>query len=435
MPEISLSAKSVPPSSIRKFMPFIDLARKSGKKVYPLHIGQPDLKSPQEYFDALRHYEWKEDLKEGFTESTVAYAKSGGLDAYRTALTEYYALYDIILKPDNIIITMGGSEALEMAFKIVADPGEKIVTPEPFFLAYFSRVQSESRKLLPITTSIDDNFQLKDFKPKLEDIIRKEKGVKAILINSPNNPTGAVYDLEQMKAVADCAKEHNLFVISDEVYREICFGCEPHISAMHFPGLEDNVIMVDSDSKRYNLCGARLGRIVSKNPKVMNAAMKLAQIRLSVSTTEQLGGMAVLGNKHYIQSVKEEYLKRRNVAREVISGGEGIKFSRPDGAFYMMVDLGNHLNGEKVDAEEFAWYMLQEFDKDGKTTSSAPAGEFYVNKKLGKSQVRLAFVINEDALRDACSVFLEGIYSFKEWKKAHPENGYIKACDALEILR
>jgi aspartate aminotransferase len=438
MPEISNTAKALPASGIRKFVPFADMAKKRGIQVYQLNIGQPDLPSVEGFGRAIKAHKFAENPIEAFPKDVVAYAKSGGMDSQRKAMSDYYCEHDIFVDPSEIIVTTGGSEALQFAFTIVGDPGDQVIVPEPFFSPYQTHAMRAGVQLIPFKTEIGDNFALKNLEQGIEDILAHNNRVKAILINSPNNPTGAVYSLQEMFAIANVARKHDLFVMSDEVYREICFDGKEHTSILHqdrIGDLSDKAILLDSLSKRYSLCGARIGMLVSKNRRVIDSAMKIAQSRLSVATLEQIGCEEAMNDFAYVEFAREAYGARRDIAFDVLSQDRGITVARPAGAFYMIIDIGKGIKGEHLCAEEFTWYMLEKFDVDKKTTMVTPANGFYLSHGAGFSEIRLAFVIGEKKLQDACKILLKGIESFKEWKQQNPADGYIRACDNYGILR
>ena len=403
MPNISQRAQNLPQSAIRKFVQYADQRKQQGIEVLHFNIGQPDILSPPEAFATLKQYSWCENQMECFPAQVIAYAKSAGIDSYRQKLIEYYQRYNINLDKDNIIITNGGSEALIFALNTICDPGDKIIIPEPYYTNYNTFCLMNDIKIIPLPTKIEDNFRLNNLR-SLEKLITSR--TKAILICTPGNPTGTVYSQIEMQQICHLALKHNLFIISDEVYRELCYDDLTHTSIMHFPEAANHSIMIDSASKRYSMCGARIGRLVTKNQEVFANVLKLAQSRLSVSTIDQLMGQAILDNTKYIETAKQEYDERRKTAYQILSQG-GLKCGYPSAALYMIVELGDN-----IDAEKFTEFMIKDFSLNNKTVLVTPAKGFYATPGLGHNQIRLAFVLNEKKIKQGCQILLEGLKEF-----------------------
>ena len=388
----------VPPSPIRKLVPFADAATAAGKKIYRINIGQPDIETPQSFWDAVHE----------FPSRVLAYGNSRGLPTYTAKLIEYYDRAGIPIVADNIVVTTGGSESIVFAMMAVCDPGDEIIVFEPFYPNYNGYAAMANATLVPVTTDPRNGYRLPsrgDIESKITDKTR------AILICSPNNPTGTVLSREEMETIASVAIDHNLFVISDEVYREFIYEGE-HTSVMHIAGLEDRAILLDSISKRFSACGARLGCLISKNKEITDAADRLAQARLCPPTLEQIGATAILDglDDEYFHAMEEEYRRRRDVAFEEISKIEGAFCRKPKGAFYMMVTLPID------DVEVFAKWMLTDFDSNGETTMIAPGPGFYATKGKGINEARLAYVLREKNLRRAIQILGEGIEAYNSAK-------------------
>ena len=378
MPKISHRGEQMPPSPIRKLVPFAEEAKKRGTKVYHLNIGQPDIVTPKAILDAVRH-----------TDMTVLeYSHSAGFESYRKKLTEYYKRFDIELTPNQIIVTTGGSEAIQFAMMACLDPGDEIIIPEPFYANYNGFSVASQTIVKPISSSIEDGFKL----PPIEDF---EKNItprtKAIMICNPNNPTGYLYSKEEMNVLKEICLKYDLYLFSDEAYREFCYDDHPHISAMNLEGMDQHVVLLDTISKRYSACGGRIGAFITKNQEVYDAAMKFAQARLSPPSFAQiLGEAAVDLPADYFDEVKAEYKKRRDVLVSRLNNIPGVVCPNPGGAFYAMAKL-------PVDsAEDFCKWLLQEFSYNGQTVMMAPASGFYATTGLGANEVRFAYVLNTD---------------------------------------
>jgi aspartate aminotransferase len=383
MPNISHRGEQMPPSPIRKLVPFAEEAKKRGTKVFHLNIGQPDIVTPKAILDAVRH-----------TDMTVLeYSHSAGFESYRKKLTEYYMRFDIDVTPNQIIVTTGGSEAILFAMMACLDPGDEIIIPEPFYANYNGFSVASQVTVKPISSSIEDGFKL----PPIEDF---EKNItsrtKAIMICNPNNPTGYLYSQDEMDVLKQICLKYDLYLFSDEAYREFCYDGHVHISAMNLAGLEQHVILLDTISKRYSACGGRIGAFVTKNKEVYDAAMKFAQARLSPPSFAQiLGEAAVDLPADYFDDVKAEYKKRRDVLVSRLNKIPGVLCPNPGGAFYAMAKL------PVESAEDFCRWLLQEFSYNGHTVMMAPASGFYATPGLGVNEVRFAYVLNTDDINHA----------------------------------
>ena len=380
---LSKKAQAMPASPIRKLVPFADAAKKRGIKVYHLNIGQPDIESPKEALDAVKN----NDLK------VVAYAKSGGNDSLREGLARYYKGIGIDVEAADINITNGGSEALQIALSVTCDPDDEVIVFEPFYTNYNSFALQNDVKLVPITTHIEDGFALPPMSEVEKHITPKTKGV---VICNPGNPTGCLYTKEALLELGEIAKKYQLFIYADEVYREFCYTDAPHFSCMHIPGLEQNVILLDSVSKRYSLCGARIGYLVSRNKEVMAAVMRYAQARLCSPSYGQIAAEGALdAPASYFKAVRDEYIHRRDVLIDGLQKMKGVIAPRPMGAFYAAAQL------PVDDSEKFAKWLLEEFSYNGETVMVAPMAGFYATPGLGRNQIRLAYVLKEEDLRHA----------------------------------
>ena len=392
---ISKRAVRMPASAIRRLVPYADAAKKDGVKVYHLNIGQPDIKSPHCAIEAVRNF----DLDH------VSYSHSAGLIELRKGLVEkYYSRIGIDIEVPDLIITVAGSESVNLALAIACDEGDEIIVLEPFYTNYNTVAFMNGITLKPISTDIRDGFQV----PSMDEF---EKAItdrtKAILVCNPGNPTGTLYSKESMLALGDIARRHGLFLISDEVYREFCYTDEPHFSAMNIPDLEDNVILIDSVSKRYNLCGARVGCIVSKNKEVMNAAMKYAQSRLCPPVIGQIAAIGALDTPdEYFKAVREEYIKRRDYMIDGLNSIEGVYTPVPMGAFYTMAEL------PVDDTESFAKWLLENFRLDNETVMITPAASFYGTPGKGLNQARIAYVLEIDEMKKALKILEEGLKAY-----------------------
>ncbi len=393
--QISKRAKEIQESPIRKLKPYEDEAAKRDIKVYHLNIGQPDIKTPEKFLDVYRNY----------NEKVLAYGPSGGLDIYRENLSKSYKKYNIELSKENIIITTAGSEAIIFALMTVCDQGDEIIIPEPFYTNYNGFSQMAGVHVVPIETKIENSYALPTDE-QFKNVITEK--TKAIVICNPNNPTGAVYSKEELERIVKLAKENNLFIIADEVYREFVYDGLTHYSFLNFNGVSDNIIVVDSVSKRYSACGARVGCIISRNKEFMTAVMKFAQARLCPPTVDQLAANAVIDlEQSYFDEVLMEYTKRRDIVFEELSKIEGVICKKPEGAFYIMAKLPIE------DAEDFVVWLLKEFSVDNETVMFAPAGGFYASPNLGKNEIRIAYVLNETDLKRAMEILKKGLEAYK----------------------
>ena len=381
MPSISIKGSSMPQSPIRKLVPYAENAKKNGVKVFHLNIGQPDIKTPQVALDAVKNNAIE----------VLSYARSEGSETYRTKLANYYVNNDIHVNANNIVATTGGSEALLFTIGSITDPGDEIIIPEPFYANYNGFSIASGVNVVPVISSIDDNFAL----PAIDDFEKLiTPKTKAILICNPGNPTGYLYSEEEIQKLKQMVLKHDLFLIADEVYREFTYDGEKHNSVMALEGLEQHAIMIDSVSKRYSMCGARIGCIVSKNETFISTAIKFAQARLSPPTYALLASEAALDTpQSYFDEVIEEYQERRNTLITELQKIEGVKVANPKGAFYCIAEL-------PIDnSEDFAQWILEKFNHNNETVMVAPAGGFYSTKGEGKNQVRIAYVLNKTDLK------------------------------------
>jgi aspartate aminotransferase len=380
MPAISKKGNQMPESPIRKLVPYAEDAKKRGTKVFHLNIGQPDIKTPQVALDAVKNN----------TIQTLAYARSEGSEEYRTKLANYYINKNINVSADDIVITTGGSEALLFTIGSITDPGDEIIIPEPFYANYNGFSTASGVTVVPVISKIEDNFAL----PKIEDFEKLiTKKTKAILICNPGNPTGYLYSKEEIEKLKKIVLKHDLFLIADEVYREFTYDGLNHTSVMALDGLEQNSIIIDSVSKRYSMCGARIGCIVSKNNEFIKTAIKFAQARLSPPTYALMASEAALDTpQSYFDDVKEEYVERRNTLITELNKIEGVKVAKPKGAFYCVAEL------PVKDSDHFAQWILEEFNHNNETVMVAPASGFYSTPGEGKNQVRIAYVLNKEDL-------------------------------------
>lgn len=383
MIEISDLSKRIPSSAIRKLVPVADATAKKGIKVHHLNMGQPDIDSPKEALDAVRNNKL----------SIISYPNSAGIESYRKGLAGYYQKIGIDLDYSEIIITEGGSEALNLSLKICCNPGDEVIVFEPFYTNYNTFALLSGVKLVAIPTSIEDGFAL----PPMTEV---EKYVtpktKAILLNNPGNPTGTLYSKEDILHLGKIVKEHDLFLISDEVYREFCYSDEPHFSCMSIPGIEQNVVLVDSVSKRYSMCGVRIGNIASHNKDVMASVLKFAQARLCAPALGQIAAEGALATPpEYFAAVKAEYIARRDLMIDMLNKIPGVYAPKPMGAFYTVASL-------PIDnADRFACWLLEEFNYNGETVMVTPATSFYATKGQGINQVRVAYVLKTEDIKAA----------------------------------
>ncbi len=395
MANISHKSELMPASAIRKLVPFADAAKADGVKVYHLNVGQPDIKSPDCALEAVRKN----------TLDHVSYSNSAGLIELRRGLVEkYYKKIGIEIEVPELIVTVAGSEGVNLSLQITCDEGDEVIVMEPFYTNYNTFAYMNGITMKAVPTDIREGFKVPDIS-EFEKLITPK--TKAILISNPGNPTGTLYTKENMLALGEVARKHDLFLISDEVYREFCYTDEPHFSAMNIPGLEQNVILIDSVSKRYNLCGCRIGCIVSHNKDVMTAAMKYAQARLCPPIYGQLAALGALDTPdEYFDAVKEEYIRRRDYMIGRLNAMPGVFSPLPMGAFYTIAEI------PVDDAEKFAKWMLTEFRLDGQTTMVTPAASFYKTKGMGINHIRAAYVLEVPELEKAMDILEKGLQEY-----------------------
>lgn len=394
MPNISKRAAMMPASPIRKLVPFADQAKARGIKIYHLNIGQPDVPSPQVGLDALKHID----------RDILDYSPSDGIMSLRKKMVEYYSRFDIDVAPENIVVTAGGSEALQFAFAACMNPGDEIIMSEPTYANYISLGIAAGVKVRGIKTSIEDGFALPDVE-QFEALINER--TKAILICNPNNPTGYLYTRAEMMRIRDIVKKHNLFLISDEVYREFRYTDEPYMSAMHLEGIEQNVLLVDSVSKRYSECGIRIGAVVTRNTELRAAVMRSAQARLSPPLLGQIVAEASIdAPESYMRANYEEYISRRNLLIEGLNKIPGVHTPMPNGAFYTVAEL------PVDDSDKFCEWLLSDFSYEGQTVMMAPGTGFYTDPEDGRHQVRIAYVLNKDELSKALTVLEKALHAY-----------------------
>lgn len=387
----------MPSSPIRKLVPFSEAAKKQGKTVYHLNIGQPDINTPQVVLDRLKNIE----------RTVIEYSNSEGYESYRKGLAAYYQKNGMPVNMEDIMITTGGSEALIFGFQTCFDPEDEVIIPEPFYANYNGFAQTANVKVVPVTAKIEDGFAL----PPIADFEAKiTPRTKGILICNPGNPTGYLYSRAELEQLRELVLKHDLYLFADEVYREFCYDGAKPFSVMNLEGLEQNVILIDSVSKRYSMCGARIGAMISKNKEVMATALKFGQARLSPPTLGQIAGEAALATpQQYFDDVSTEYVKRRDLVVDALNAIPGVRCPKPSGAFYCIAEL------PVDDAEHFCQWMLESFEYKNATVMMAPAAGFYSTSGHGKNQVRIAYVLNTEALSAAMECLSEGL-------KAYPGN-------------
>ena len=394
--KLSDRAGLMPSSPIRKLVPYADAAKKKGIKIYHLNIGQPDIPTPDCGLEALRHIDRK----------ILEYSPSQGLLSLRTKMVGYYALYGIKLSPDEIIITTGGSEAVQFAFMACLNPGDEVIVTDPSYANYVSFGIACGAVLKPVKTSIDEGFRLPPVGEFEKQITPR---TKAILICNPNNPTGYLYTREEMQQIRDIVRKYNLFLFSDEVYREFVYNGQPYISAMTLEGIEDNVILIDSVSKRYSECGIRIGALITRNAEVRAAVMKFCQARLSPPLIGQIIAEASLETPEaYMKKVFDEYKARRDFLIEGLNKIPGVFSPMPMGAFYTMARL------PVDDAEDFCRWCLTDFSYEGQTVMMAPGAGFYANHEVGRNQVRIAYVLERPELAKALDVLARALQAYRK---------------------
>jgi len=391
MPGLSNRGRTMPPSPIRKLMPFADQAKEKGRHVYHLNIGQPDIHTPEGFWLAIEKHGRK----------VLEYGPSAGLTSYRQKLAGYYKGLGITLDPDDIIVTTGGSEAILFTMLAIMDPGDEIIIPEPFYTNYNGFANEAAVKVVPITSSIESDFQLPPINTIRGKITDRTRG---ILICNPNNPTGYVYSKKELEALRKIVIEHDLFLLVDEAYRDFCYDGLKHTSVLQLEGLEERSVLLDSISKRYSACGARIGCVISRNKEITRAALRYGMARLCPPTLEQLGAEAGIDTpKSYFQEVLTEYTERRNVMVKALNEMPGVLAPKPKGAFYLIARL-------PVDnADRFAQWLLTDFHINGETTMIAPANGFYSTPGYGEDEVRIAYVLNTGDIKKAMHILAEGL--------------------------
>ncbi len=386
----------MPASPIRKLVPYAEAAKKRGTHVIHLNIGQPDIKTPKVALDAVRNH----------TIEVLEYSMTQGSEAYRKKIAGYYAKQDIFVDSEDIIVTTGGSEALSFAMGTIMDNDDEIIIPEPFYANYNGFATAAGVNVRPIASSIDNNFALPPIS-RFEELITPK--TKAILICNPGNPTGYLYSREEIHQLAELVKKHDLFLVADEVYREFTYDGREHYSILQVEGLEQHAIVVDSVSKRYSMCGARIGCLISKNKAVIDTAMKFAQARLSPPTFAQIASEAALETPpSYFEEVIDEYVSRRNLLITELNKLEGVKVATPQGAFYCVAELPIE------DADHFAQWLLESFEVNGNTVMVAPAAGFYATPGLGKNQIRIAYVLEKEQLVKAVQILGKALTEYNK---------------------
>ena len=383
MPNISIKGTSMPASPIRKLVPYAEAAKKAGRKIYHLNIGQPDIETPKIMLDAIRNVDFK----------VLEYSHSAGFESYRKKLADYYRSFNITVDANEIIITNGGSEAIQIAMMTCFNPGDEIIIPEPFYANYNGFSCSSDIVIKPVKSIIETGFALPPISEFEKLITPKTKG---IMICNPGNPTGYLYSQEELELLKQLVLKYDLFLLSDEVYREFCYDGKEYVSVMHLKGIDNNVVLLDSISKRYSACGARIGALISKNKEIMSSAMKFAQARLSPPTFGQIGAEAALNTpKEYFDKVQKEYVERRDFIIEALNKMEGVFCPKPSGAFYCIARL-------PIDnSDKFCQWLLESFEFEGETVMLAPATGFYSTPGSGINEVRLAYVLSKEALKKA----------------------------------
>lgn len=394
MPHISEKGRQMPSSPVRKLVPFAEAAKQRGTQIYQLNIGQPDIKTPKQAIDAVKNCDM----------NVLEYSHSAGNQSYREKLIESYNKLGMNLSIDDIIVSTGGSEALLFAMGSICDNGDEVIIPEPFYANYNGFATASGVTVKPIPTSIENNFALPPV-AEFEKLITSK--TKAILICNPGNPTGYLYTQDEMDQLAALVIKHDLFLVADEVYREFAYDGRKHFSVLNQEGLENHAIMIDSVSKRYSMCGARIGCIVSKNKEVMSAAMKFAQARLSPPTFAQIAAEAALDTpQSYFDEVISEYIERRDILINSLKKIDGVQVANPGGAFYCVAQL------PVEDTDVFAQWLLENFEYEGETIMVAPAAGFYSTPGMGKNQIRIAYVLEKESLIKAVTILEKGLQAY-----------------------
>jgi aspartate aminotransferase len=394
MPSISAKGKAMPASPIRKLVPYAEEAKRKGIKVYHLNIGQPDIPTPEVAFNALRNISLK----------VLEYSHSAGNESYRRKLALFYRNLGINIDHSEILVTTGGSEAIMFAFMSCINPGDEVITPEPFYANYNGFATTAGIKIVPVTSRIEEDFAL----PPISEIERKiSPKTRGIIICNPNNPTGYLYSKEEILHLSEIVKKHDLYLFSDEAYREFCYDGAVHYSAMNLEGIESNVILLDSVSKRYSECGVRIGALITKNKEVLSAVLKFGQARLSPPGLGQIAAEASIDTPaDYFKEVNREYTLRRNFMVDALNKMAGVYCPKPKGAFYSIVRL------PVDDSDKFAQWLLEEFSYENQTVMVAPASGFYSTPGLGKNEVRIAYVLKIDDLKNAMKVLSEALKAY-----------------------
>jgi aspartate aminotransferase len=393
---VSERIKSMQESPIRKLVPLAEEAKLKGKKVYHLNIGQPDIKTPDEFFQKVKN----------FDEEVLSYAFSQGIPELIDSFIQYYKSYGIEFEKDDILVTNGGSEAILFSLIAVCDYGDEILIPEPFYTNYNGFSTSAGVKVVPITTKAENGFDLPS-KSEIEELITGK--TKAILLSNPSNPTGKVYTEEEMNLIKEVAVENDIYIIADEVYREFVYDGLEYKSFAQLPEIEDRVILTDSISKRYSACGARIGCVASKNKKVTKEVLKLCQSRLCVATIEQVGAAGLIEvSKDYMKEAFIEYDKRRNIVFDALQDMEGVICKKPKGAFYITAKL------PVENAEDFVRWLLTDYDIDNETVMFAPAEGFYATEGMGRDEIRISYVLKEEDLKKAMNILKQGLIDYKK---------------------
>ncbi len=394
MPSISLRGRELPPSPIRKLVPYADQAKSKGVEVIHLNIGQPDIKTPVSAMEAVRNSEIP----------VLEYSRSDGNTTLREKMCAYYHRHELELSPDQLVVTTGGSEALFFTLGSVLDPGDEVLLPEPFYANYQGFSRAMGIEVVPVPCSIENNFALPPISQMESQI---GPNTRAILICNPGNPTGYLYTESEIRALAELALKHDLFLISDEVYREFAYDGRKHTSVMSMPELSRHAILIDSVSKRYSMCGARIGCVASRNPELIQSVMKFAQARLSPPTLAQIASEAALDTPEaYFRDVVEEYTRRRDLLMERLGSIPGVRLSRPSGAFYCIAEL------PVEDAEDFARWLLSDFSYQGHTVMVAPAAGFYLTPGAGCREVRIAYVLETEKLELASEILRRALIEY-----------------------
>lgn len=388
---VSKRGKEIQESPIRKLAGIAHAAEARGMKIYHLNIGQPDVPTPEIFYKSI----------ENFSQKVLSYGPSDGLPELKNAMIDYFANYNISLKKENIVITVGGSEAVSFAFAVIADAGDEVIIPEPFYTNYNGYATLTGLNIVPIETKAENGFHL----PDINEIEKKiTRHTRAILICSPNNPTGTIFTEEEIRRLGGLAKKHDLFLVADEVYKEFTYDGEKHFSVLEMEGLEDRVIVIDSISKRYSACGARIGAVISRNSEVMQLILKFAQARLCPATLDQIGAIGAYRlPMNYFTAIKADYQARRDILCAALAANKNIILQKPKGAFYIMAKLPID------DADNFARWMLEDFNVNGETVMVAPGPGFYSTPGKGKQEVRMAYVLETHKLERAAHIFLQGL--------------------------